>query len=65
MLRPGGRPPRHPALLLAGVLVFGLGVVGGLLFVAIVGTDSPEFRKYFIVFVGMYMVGITLAALGK
>ena len=59
------RPPRNPLLYYGGMIVFALGIIGGLIFVAMVGMDSPEFRKYFMYFIGMYMVGTTLILLGK
>lgn len=65
MFPPINRPPRRSLLFFAGILVFSLGIVGGIVFVTIVGMDSPEFQNYFVYFIGMYMAGITLGLLGK
>ena len=48
-----------------GLLIFCAGVVGGLLFVTMVGTNSTEFRAYFGYFIGAYMVGILLMIFGR
>ncbi len=43
MLQPADRPPRNPLLFFAEILVFALGIIGGLIFVAMVGMYSAEF----------------------
>lgn len=57
--------PRRPFLFGSGLLIFGLGVVGGIIFGFIVGTKSPSFQTYFPVFIGTYIVGMLLILAGR
>jgi len=60
-----GLSPLYPLMFRAGLFVFGVGIVGGLVFVATVGSNSPEFRRYFGCFVALYMVGTVLVIMGR
>lgn len=57
--------PRQGVLFWLGVLIFVGGVVGGFLFVAVVGRRSPEFRAGFGYFIAAYVVGMGLMAVGR
>jgi hypothetical protein len=43
-----------------GLWIFGLGVIGGIIFSFSVGTESDAFRSYFPIFIGMYIMGMLL-----
>jgi hypothetical protein len=55
----------YPFMFRAGLLIIGIGVVGGLAFVATFGSSSLEFRRYFGYFVALYMVGTVLVIMGR
>ena len=65
MLSPSHRPPRYPRLFRSGLFVFAAGILGGFIFVAKVGSDSPEFQNYFGYFIAIYAIGTILILLGK
>jgi hypothetical protein len=56
---------RRPVLGCLGLLIFGLGVVGGIVFALFVGMDSDEFQRYFPYFMLAYALGIALFFAGK
>lgn len=68
MLEPGEIRPRRfrrPVLGCLGLAIFGMGVIGGIIFAVIVGTDSKEFQEYFPYFIIFYAIGIGLFFAGK
>ncbi len=65
ILRYTNLPPRYPLLLILGLLAILAGVLGGFVFVAKVGIDSPEFREGFAYFIGMFIAGKTVANLAR
>lgn len=65
MYQPDMRPPRWPILFFAGVLIYIISTIGVLVFAVFVGFNSVEFHKYFIYFIGSYMVGTTIIMISK
>jgi hypothetical protein len=65
MFPPSHRPPRHPRVFRFGLFVFAVGIIGGFIFVANVGSDSSEFQRYFGYFIALYAIGTILVFLGK
>jgi hypothetical protein len=56
----GPNPPRNTVFFITGSLLFGLALVGGLIFVAVVGTDSVECRRFLQYFIATNMAGCML-----
>ena len=56
---------RIPLLFNGGRIGLILGILGGFIFVSVVGSDSPEFRNYSGYIVCVYVVSITLILIGK
>jgi hypothetical protein len=59
------RQPRRPLLFGLGLLIFGIGVVAGIIFALVVGTGSSEFRQYFPFFIVAYAIGVVLTFFGR